>query len=220
MSFDVAETPRLEAVSTEDEELLAQDLQARVEETANQAETNPEVVEANASRTASRSRLDGLRAAERNLNRHAKESRDQISSVSTAALDTLVESAAAGRKPEFKKLTEVMALESQNRGLGRALERLAEHLIPLAEIAALRDEAHADLTRARTLERFAQERAEKVLGRLREAVSDELVLPVDMSKGVAGALLARAANLKRSAIQVSENADRIERSYQSRKEIR
>jgi hypothetical protein len=57
--------------------------------------------------------------------------------------------------------------------------------------------------RARALERIAQERAEKVLKQLRGAVSEEMVLPVDMSKGVAGALLSRAAGLKRLAVQVS-----------------
>jgi hypothetical protein len=34
-----------------------------------------------------------------------------------------------------------------------------------------------------------------------------------MSKGVAGALLGRAAGLKRLAVQVSDNADGIERAY-------
>ena len=58
---------------------------------------------------------------------------------------------------------------------------------------------------------------EKVLQQIRGAVSEEMVLPVDMSKGVAGALLARAAGLKRLAVQVSNNADRIERAYQDRR---
>ena len=58
---------------------------------------------------------------------------------------------------------------------------------------------------------------EKVLEQLRGAVSAEMVLPVDMSKGVAGALLARAAGLKRLAVQISENADRIESSYRDRR---
>jgi len=56
-----------------------------------------------------------------------------------------------------------------------------------------------------------------VLQQLRGAVSQEMVLPVDMSKGVAGALLARAAGLKRCAVQISENADRIESSYRDRR---
>jgi hypothetical protein len=38
------------------------------------------------------------------------------------------------------------------------------------------------------------------------------VLPVDMSKGVSGALLAYAARYKSHAIQISENADQLERA--------
>jgi len=106
-----------------------------------------------------------------------------------------------------------MRLESRLRYTGRALERLVEHLIPLAQIAYLREDSHELLTRARAIEKIAQERAERVLGQLRDAVNEEMVLPVDMSKGVAGALLAHAAGLKKLAVQQAENADRIERSY-------
>jgi hypothetical protein len=44
-----------------------------------------------------------------------------------------------------------------------------------------------------------------------------MVLPVDLSKGVAGALVARARDLKTRAVRVSENADQLERAYQDRK---
>jgi hypothetical protein len=37
-------------------------------------------------------------------------------------------------------------------------------------------------------------------------------LPVDLSKGVSGALLAQAAELKYRALQLSANADSIQRS--------
>jgi hypothetical protein len=126
-----------------------------------------------------------------------------------------VESAAAG-KLEFKKLSEQVTVENQIRAMTRAIEKLTEHRLPLALIAGLREEAHALQSRARAMERIAQERAEKVLGQLRDAVTEEVVLPVDMSKGVVGALLSRAAAYKRSAVQVSESADRIEREYQDR----
>jgi hypothetical protein len=43
-----------------------------------------------------------------------------------------------------------------------------------------------------------------------------MVLPIDMSKGVVGALLAQAGALKRLALQQAENADRIEKSYTER----
>ena len=203
----------LEAVATEDERALAQDLEARVAEAVEQAESQASVCEAAAAQHQAQDRLERLRTAERTLNRHAKEASERIAESSEKALESLVDAAASGKKPEFKKLDEVAAGEAQIRTLGQAIERLAEHLIPSAQIASLREEAHALEAKARALERLAQERAAKVLKQLRGAVSEEMVLPVDMSKGVAGALLARAAGLKRLAVQVSENADRIQRAY-------
>ena len=217
MSFYLAETPTLEAVATEDERVLVQDLEARVAEAMQQAESDAPVSEAAGAQQLAQDRLERLRVAERALNRQAKESRERMAELSEKALESLVEAAATGKKLEFKRLDEVAAGEAQIRALGQSIERLTEHLIPRAQIASLREEAHALHAKARALERIAQERAEKVLEQLRGAVSEEMVLPVDMSKGVAGALLTRAAGLKRLAVQVSENADRIERSYQDRR---
>jgi hypothetical protein len=216
MSFYLAETPTLEAVATGDEQALAQDLKLRVDEAVQQAESQPEVAEAAEAEAGARNRLDRLRAAERALNRQAKESRERLAELSEKALESLVEAAASGKKLEFKKLEELASGEAQIRTLGQAIGRLAEHLIPLAHIESLREEAHALEARARALERIAQERAEKVLAQMRAAVSDEMVLPVDLSKGVAGALLARASGLKRCAVQISENADSMERACRDR----
>lgn len=216
MSFYLAETPTLEAVATEDERVLTQDLQARVAEAVQQCESQAPVCEASSAQQHAQDRLERLRAAERALNRHAKDARERVVETSEKALESLVEAAASGKKLEFKKLDQMAAGEAQIRTLGQAIERLTEHLIPRAQIGSLREEAHALEARARALERIAQERAERVLEQLRGAVSEEMVLPVDLSKGVAGALLAQAAGLKRLAVQVSENADRIERAYQER----
>lgn len=220
MSFYLAETPTLEAVATEDERVLTQDLQARVAEAVQQADSQAPVSDAVSAYQRAQDRLGRLQAAERALNQYAKESRERVAETSENALEALVETAASGKKLEFKKLGELALGESQIRVLAKAVERLTEHLIPGAQIASLREEAHALQARARALERIAQERAEKVLEQLRGAVSEEMVLPVDMSKGVAGALLARAAGLKRLAVQISENADRIERSYSAIQDVR
>jgi hypothetical protein len=217
MSFYLAETPTLEAVATDDERVLAQDLEGRVAEAVQLAESQAPVAESAGAHQHAQDRLERLQAAERALNRQAKESRERVAETSEKALESLVEAAASGKKLEFKKLDELAAGEAQIRTLVQAIERLTEHLIPRAQIASLREESHALQARARALERIAQERAEKVLEQLRGAVSEEMVLPVDMSKGVAGALLARAAGMKRLAVQVSENADRIERAYQDRR---
>lgn len=216
MSFDLARTPTLEAVATKDEQALAADLHKRAEESIAAAETRAEVAEARAAQEKADERLRRLRKAERGLSAYVKESRDQMSAAEITALEAIVESAATKAKIDFKKLEGLATLENQNRVATRAIEHLIEKLIPLAQIASLREEAHALMTAARAIDEIARERAEKVLGAIRDAVTEEMVLPVDMSKGVAGALIAHAARLKRRAVEVSENADRIERTYQDR----
>jgi hypothetical protein len=214
MNFDIASTPTLQAVATQDEQLLAQDLQSRVEEAITQVDGQPEVVEAAEAHRVAGERLARMRKAERVLNQYSKQARDQMTAISQAALDAIIDTAASAGEPEFGKLKALAEIENRTRFASRAIQRIVEHLIPLAQIAALREESHALMTKARATERTAQDRAEKVLGQLRDAVTEEVVLPVDMSKGVAGALLAHAAGLKRCALQLSEEADQIERSYQ------
>ena len=222
MSFDIARTPTLEAVATADEQILAQDLQKRVAESLSAAEKQPEVVDAAESHRAAEERLEKLRASQRALNQYAKDARERLAKGSQTVIDTIIESAAllekSGKpgKLDFGKVTELATSENHSRYASRALEQIAEHLIPLAQIANLRAESHAMLARARAIERIAQERAEKVLIKMREAVTEEMVLPVDLSKGVAGALLAQADGLRRRAVQISESADESERSYTER----
>src|SRR5712691_11165159 len=194
MSFDIAKTPTLQAIATDNEQQLADDLQQRVDAGLRQAEEQPEVTEAQRLADA---HLAKLQKAERALSQFAKEMGDKISAFRAAALDGIIESAATGSKLDFKALTELSTIETRSRYASRAIERLVEQRIPVALIARLRGESHAALAKARAIERIAQERAEKLLGQLRDAVSEEVVLPVDMSKGVSGALLAYAAELKR-----------------------
>lgn len=217
MSFDLARTPTLEAVATQDEHRLAQDLQKRVDESIAAAAAEPEVVEAAEAQQTSEDRLSLLKKAERALSVLAKTLREQAAAAAQVAIEALIASACQGQVPDFKKLLAQMAIESQSGLVTRAIEKIIEHLIPLAQIGALRSESHAAMTRARALEKIAQERAERVLGAMRDAVTEEMVLPVDLSKGVSGALLARAAGLKKMAMQISANADELERAYNERK---
>lgn len=217
MNFDLARTPTLEAVATDDEHRLAQDLGKRVEEAIAAVEAQPQVAEAAQAQQTTAENLSRLKRAERALSVLARELREQASAAAQVAIESLITSACAGQKPDFKKLLVELAIESQSGLVTRAIERIVEHLIPLAHIAALRSESHAAMTRARALEAVAQERAEKLLGQMRAAVTEEMVLPIDMSKGVSGALLARAAGLKKVAVQISGNADEMERAYNERK---
>jgi hypothetical protein len=207
--FHITETPTLHFVATDDEQKLSQDLQARLEESL--------VTAAAGANRGAQQRLQELKKAERGLHQYARESNAEMATVGQNALDTIIQSAAEG-KPDFARVGDLTMIEARNRHTGRALERLVEHLIPLATIVQLRKDSHELMTRARAIETIAQERAERILGQIREAVSEEMVLPVDLSKGVAGALLAHASELKKLAVQQSENADRIEKSYLTREE--
>jgi murein L,D-transpeptidase YcbB/YkuD len=211
MSFDIAKTPTLQAVATENEQQLAEDLQQRVDAGLQQADEQPEVIAAAEAQGVAEAHLAKLQRAERALSQFAKDMSDKISVFREAALDGVIESAASGGKPDFKALNQLAAIEIRSRHASRAIERLVEQRIPAAQIARLREESHAALAKSRAIERIAQDRAEKLLGQLRDAVSEEVVLPVDLSKGVSGALLAYAARYKSHAIQISENADQLER---------
>lgn len=211
MSFDLARTPTLEVVATQDETLLSRDLQSRVEQAILQAEAQPEVAEAISAERAARARVQDLKKAERLLSQFAKESRSQMAAASEAAIESIVSSAVAGG-PKVANLKELALIEVQSRYVSRAIERIVERLIPTAKITSLRAESHALMTTARTVEQLAHDRAERLVGQLREAVTEEVVLPVDMSKGVAGALLTHARELRRRAARLSEEADGLEKS--------
>jgi hypothetical protein len=214
--FQITETPTLHFVATGDELRLSQDLQTRLDEALRIAEEKPEVVAASEAHCAASDRLQQLKKAERGLHQYARESGAEMAGMAHKVLDTVILSAALKSKPDFGGLVELTAIETRNRFTARAIERLVEHVIPLAQIAELRADSHELLTRARVIEAIAQERAERLLTQMRDAVSEEVVLPVDMSKGVAGALLAHAGGLKRLAVQQAENADRIEKLYTER----
>jgi hypothetical protein len=212
MSFDIAQTPTLQAVATLDHDLLVEDLQQRVQAAIEQAEESPEVKTASASQHAAESHLAQLRRAERALNQFTKDTGQKLAELREAALDGMIFAAGNGEKLDFKPLNELAALEGRNRQATRAIEKLVERLIPGAQLMHLREESHGLLVRARTFEQIAQERAEKLLEQLRDAVNEEVVLPVDLSKGVSGALVAQAAELKGRALQISENADALEKT--------
>ena len=216
MSFDIARTPTLHAVATGDEQQLVEDLQERVEAAICQATEMPAVVEAAAAQRRAEQRLLSLQTAERSLNHFVKAAGEKLSVLREAALDSVIDSAAGGDKLDFRGLGELAALEARSRQATRAIERLVERLLPLALWTRLREESHAAVTLARALEGAAQERAERVLEQLREAVGEEMILPVDFTKGVAGALLERAEDLRRQGLQLSNNADSIENHWRDK----
>jgi len=216
MSFDIAQTPMLQAVAVEDQSQLVADLQQRVDAAVAQAELQEQVLAAVEVSAQSQQHLQKLRTAERALHSYARQIAEKTAATRETALDALIEAMSEGAKPEPKPLGELTAFEGRGRHVSQAIERLVEQRIPLAQIRALREESHAIMTKVKALEAVAHERAEKLLTHLREAVSEEVVLPVDLSKGVSGALLHHANEYKQRALQLAANADELERGYMSR----
>lgn len=212
----MTQTPTLQAVAQEDELQLLEDLQQRVDAAVAQVDVQENVMAAHAEYGKTEQQLQKLRKAERELHVYARRLAEKIAVVRESALDALIQSAGEGVRPETKPLSELAAYESRARHLSQAIERLVEERIPLAQIHARREESHAILTKVKAFEALAQERAEKLLGQLREAVTEEVVLPVDLSKGVSGALLHQAAEYKQRAVQLAASADELERAYMSR----
>jgi len=212
--FDLTKTPTLQAVASNDEQILAADLQSRLEDALDLALAPAEVAKASEEYQAAESSFRALQLASRSLNAQVKELREQRAAALGKAIDKLIESMAGiAPKPDYARLQDLAAIEQKEKLANKAIERLVEHLTPLALIARLRAESRAHDVRARAIEAAAQQRAERVLHQLRDAVSDEIVLPVDLSKGVAGALMNHAAELKRLGREAADNAERIERSY-------
>lgn len=216
MSFDIARTPTLQAVAGTDEQQLIEDLQQRVDAAVVLADAQESVVAAMQARDQSGQDLQKLRNAERALHSYARQLAEKTAATRETALDSFIESMAESAKPETKPLTELALLETRGRHVSQAIERLVEQRIPLAQIRALREESHALMTKVKALENIAHDRAEKLLENLRDAVSEEVVLPVDLSKGVVGALLHQADEFKQRALQLATNADELERTYMSR----
>jgi hypothetical protein len=214
--FDITTTSTLQAVATSDEQALVSDLEQRVAEALEHAGQQAEVADAAGAHQAAEATVKKLQTAARVLNETAKDLRQQVAAAQARAVDKLVDSAAENGKPDYAQSTQLATLEYRERLTARALERLVEQLTPVAQMARLRTESHSLLARARAIEQAAQLRAERILDQIRDAVSDEIVLPVDLSKGVAGALLTHAVGLKGLAVQASTNADQLEKWYMDR----
>ena len=214
MSFDLARTPTLEAVATKDQQTLAQDLQKRAEESIAAAEARPEAIDARTAQQRTEDRLNRLRKAERALSAYAKDSREQMAAMESRRSKRW-SNPRRQKQNRFQKTGRARddrEPESRRVAGHRAPDRRTDS--PRADLESAGGSARDDGGGAGG-RRIAQVRAEKVLNVLRSAVTDEMVLPVDMSKGVAGALVAHAGRLKKRAVEISDNADHMERTYRN-----
>src|SRR2546430_2513885 len=143
MSFDIAQTPTLQAVAPLDQHPPVQAVQPRAGGAVPEAgEKGGAGATAGAQRPA-RPALGRRQKAERALSQYTNETGRKLTVVRDAALDAIIQSAASGDKPDFKTLSELATLENRSRQASRAIERLVERLIPFAQLVRLREESHA-----------------------------------------------------------------------------
>src|SRR5258708_22312731 len=112
MSFDLAKTPTIQAVTHADEHALADDLSQRVREAVSQAETTVEATEAEDARAVAQHNLEKARRAERALSALARSLNAEAAAATKEAVGALIESAARGGKPKVK-LAGLATLASQ-----------------------------------------------------------------------------------------------------------
>src|SRR5262249_13921932 len=136
MSFEISKTPTLEAVATGDEARLAADLKARTAAGLELAEQQDSVRDAAQAHEAAREHLAKFRKAERALNQFAKDIDARVAAQREVVLDGLIDAAASDAKPEYKALNDVVIWETRGRMVTRAIERLVETLIPVAELTS------------------------------------------------------------------------------------
>jgi hypothetical protein len=208
--IDLRQTPTLMLSGPGAAESIALKLRAELE----RVDQDEKVVAARATFTEAETALDRTNLAMLRINDRVGELTRFLGDVAIKYVDELIESAGAGgKRPDSKIGTQIINAENEARLSARAIGRIAEHLIPLAEIAKLRAEADLELIRAYVMDRFATERGQKLIAAMGAAVEAECVVQVDTKGGVAGMLLNFANEARKNAHGYDALAKELQEKY-------
>jgi hypothetical protein len=155
-----------------------------------------------------------LDRAHRALNQRDSEIGKWLGDIAGTYVESLIESAGSdGKRPDVKIAGRIIDSENESRLICRAIERIALHLKPVAEIARLRAEAQMQHTRAKVIDELAHERAQRFVGALSAAVGEEVAVSVDTKSGAIGMLLAIANEARKEAYGLEAFARERQESY-------
>jgi len=153
------------------------------------------------------------------INDRAGELTKFLSDIAITYVDSLIESAAnGGKRPDPKISTQIVNAENEHRLSVRAIGRIAEHLIPLSEIAKLRAESDFERLRAFVMDRLANERGQRLIEAMGAAVAEEVSVQVDTKGSVAGMLLELANAARKKANGLDKWADELQEKYNEAQE--
>jgi hypothetical protein len=140
-----------------------------------------------------------------------------LGNVAGAYIDSLIESATDnGKRPDQKIGTQVVNAENEHRLNLRAIASIVEHRLPKLEIAKLWREAGLERAKADVFDRFAEERAQRLIAAMGAAIAEEVVLPVDTKSGVAGMLIGLANEARKNAYTRETQAKELQSKYDER----
>jgi hypothetical protein len=115
--------------------------------------------------------------------------------------------------PASKMATRIVDAENESHLVSRAINRVAEHLKPIAEIDKHLAEAAMLFARADQMDTIANQRAERLIDSLSAAVGEEVVLPVDVRHGVVGVLIQLADDTRKEAYARKQTASMLRKTY-------
>ena len=129
----------------------------------------------------------------------------------------MIESAGSdGKRPDQKVASRIIDSENESRLIVRAVQQIAEHLKPPAEIARVWAQARLQHARAKALDALAQERGQRLVGALSAAVGEETVVSVDTKNGAIGMLIGLANEAKKEAYGFEASAKELQKAYGER----
>lgn len=208
--LDLRQTPTLQLSGQNAAENITLKLKAELE----RVEQDEHVIAARAAFAEAETVFDRTRLAMRRINDRVGELTQFLGDVAIKYVDELIESAAAGgKRPDSKISTQIINSENEHRLSVRAIGRIAEHLIPKAEIAKLRAVADVERVRAYVMDRLANERGQRLMDAMGPAVAEEVSVQVDMKGGVAGMLLGLANQARLKANGHETEAKELQEKY-------
>ncbi|MCW5976845.1 MAG: hypothetical protein KIT09_02150 [Bryobacteraceae bacterium] len=208
---DLRATPTLQLSPEADEGQRAASIAVKVAEAVAAAEQEPLAKDLIDKHRDALKRIERLDAAIRFLRQHAGTLGERLRKLEAGYIERLIGDASNGKAPDTKALDEAIRVEHVRSLIEQATGRIAGQLRPQAEIDSLRAESMAHLARADALLAIANERADKLVARLKEAAADEITLPVDTKSGVIGAIFAEATRFEELAAQAVSRGRELEK---------
>lgn len=208
--LDLRQTPTLQLSGPGAAEAITEKLKVEL----SRVEQDERVIAARAALKEAETVVDRTQRAMRVINERAGELSKFLGNVAVTYVDSLIQSAAnGGKRPDSKISTRLIDAENEHRLSVRAIGRIAEHLIPQAEIAKLRAEAALEQVRAFVMDRLANERGQRLIAAMGPAVAEEVSVQVDTKGGVAGMLLDLASAARKNAYTRDKLADEAQEKY-------